>query len=68
MTCEENLTLTSLPSSVLQLRVSSDHDNFHHETVAALSDHVDYLPVPNLHHILAVHLTDTKTELADVSH
>lgn len=62
MTYEENVTLTSLPSSVLQFRVSSNHDDFHHETVAALSDHVDHLPVANLHHILAVHLTDTKTQ------
>lgn len=61
-TYEENLTLTPLPSSVLQFRVSSDHYNFHHETVAALSDHVDHLPVANLHHILAVHLKDAKTQ------
>lgn len=62
VTYEENLTLTSLLSSVLQFRVSSYHHNFHHETVAALSDHVDHLPVADLHHILAIHLTDTKTQ------
>ncbi len=62
MTCEENLTLTSLLSSVLQFRVSGNHHNFHHETVAALSDHVDHLPVANLHYILAIHLRDTKTQ------
>lgn len=61
MTYEENLTLTSLPSSVLQFRVSSNHHNFYHETVATLSDHVDHLPVANLHHILAIHLRHTDT-------
>lgn len=61
MTYEENLTLTSLPSSVLQFRVSSNHHNFYHETVATLSDHVDHLPVANLHDVLAVYLTDTNT-------
>lgn len=61
MTYEESLTLTSLPGGVLQFRVPSDHHDFHHEAVAALSDHVDHLPVADLHHVLAVHLTDTKT-------
>lgn len=60
MTYKENLMLTFLPSSVLQFRVSSNHHNFHHETVATLSDHVDHLPVANLHYILAVHLTETQ--------
>lgn len=63
MTYKENVTLTFLPSSVLQLRVSSDHHNFHHETVATLSNHVDHLPVANLHYILAVHLTESKIQM-----
>jgi len=61
MTDGESWTRTSLPSSVLQLRVSSNHHNFHHQAVAALSDHVDHLPVADLHDIMAVHLTDAKT-------
>lgn len=61
MTYEENLTLTSLASGVLQFRVSSNHHNLYHETVATLPDHVDHLPVANLHHVLAIHLTDTNT-------
>lgn len=62
-TCEEILSPTPLPGGILQFRVSSNHHNFHHETIAALSDHVDHLPVANLHHIVAVHLTDTKTHI-----
>lgn len=61
------MSLTSLPSGVLQLRVSSNHDDFHHETVAALSDHVDHLPMTNFHHILAVDLTDTKIQNVFIS-
>lgn len=57
----ESLSPTFLPSSVLQLRVSGNHDDFYHEAVAALPNHVDHLPVANLHHILAIHLTDTCT-------
>lgn len=59
----ESLTRTSLPSGVLQFRVSSDHHDFHHEAVAALPDHVDHLPVADLHHILAVNLTDTTAQM-----
>ncbi|TNN50441.1 hypothetical protein EYF80_039367 [Liparis tanakae] len=62
MTCEESRTRTSLPSRVLQLRVSSDHHNFHHQAVAALSDHVDHLPVAHLHHVTAVHLQTARKE------
>lgn len=60
MVHEGNLTLTSLPSCVLQLWVSSHHDDFHHEAVATLADHVDHLPVAHLDHILPIHLTDAK--------
>lgn len=52
-------TLTPLPRGVLQLRVSSHHHHLHHEAVPALTDHVDHLPVTDLHHILAIHLTHT---------
>lgn len=55
------MTLTSLPSRVLQFGVSSNHHDFYHETVAALSDHVDHLPVADLHHILAVYLAGTQS-------
>lgn len=54
------IRLTFLPSSLLQFRVSSNHHNFYHEAVAALSDHVDHLSVTNLHHILAIHLKNHK--------
>lgn len=57
-------SLTFLPSSVLQLRVAGNHDDFDHEAVAALPNHVDHLAVANLHHILAIYLTHTNTCIA----
>lgn len=54
-------SLTFLPSSVLQLRVPGNHDNFDHEAVATLPNHVDHLTVANLHHVLAIHLKNTNS-------
>lgn len=55
---------TFLPSGVLQLRVAGNHDDFDHEAVAALPNHVDHLAVANLHHILAIYLTHTNSSIA----
>lgn len=50
------MALTFLPRAFLHVRVAGYHDNLHHEAVAALPDHVDDLPMANLHNILAVDL------------
>lgn len=50
------LILTFLPRTVVHVRVAGNHDDLDHEAVAALPDHVDHLPVANLHHILSVDL------------
>lgn len=49
-------TLTFLPSALLHVGVAGYHDNLDHEAVATLPDHVDDLPVTNLHHVLTIDL------------
>lgn len=51
---------TFFPGAVLHVRVAGHHHNLHHQAVAPLPDHVDDLPVTNLHHILTVDLRSYK--------
>lgn len=51
--------LTFLSGALLHVGVAGYHDNLDHEAVAALPDHVDDLPVADLHHILPVDLWRT---------
>lgn len=53
---DTELILTFLPRPVVHVRVAGNHDDLHHEAVATLPDHVDHLPVANLHHILPIDL------------
>lgn len=53
---DTELILTFLPRTVVHVRVAGNHDDLDHEAVAALPDHVDHLPVANLHHILPIDL------------
>lgn len=55
-------TLTFLPRALLHVRVAGYHDNLDHEAVAALPDHVDDLPVTDLHHVLTVDLRHRGTQ------
>lgn len=48
--------LTFLSGTLLHVGVAGYHDNLDHEAVAPLPDHVDHLPVTNLHHVLTIHL------------
>lgn len=50
------LILTFLPRTVVHVRVAGNHDDLDHEAVATLPDHVDHLPVADLHHILPIDL------------
>lgn len=59
-------TLTFLPRALLHVRVAGYHDNLDHEAVAALPDHVDDLPVTNLHHVLTVDLRHRGTKSSTV--
>lgn len=53
---ETELILTFLPRTVVHVRVAGNHDDLDHEAVATLPDHVDHLPVADLHHILPIDL------------
>lgn len=49
-------TLTFLPRTFVHVGVASYHYNLNHEAVATLPDHVDDLPVTDLHHVLTIDL------------